>query len=551
MKFKSLLFASFVLPATLFAQSTFDEVHAIFQLKCTTGCHSGGNPSAQLNLSGTTAEVYQRLININPVNPAANTENYKLVDPGYPDRSFLFRKVSHTIDPGVDYLTNQMGNTMPSGQPALPDKDIELIRQWILWGAGDTNHYVSSEVLADYYNGQGLPRITPLAAPDPSEGYQIHYGPFFVLPSTEQEVFYKYDTKMTEGKEVNRIQTEINEYSHHTALYKYNDGLESFFNPGLRPVYSILDAAGVYYASSILGQWPNSQDLVLPEGTAFTWQDSTVLDINYHIPNYNADSILPAELYMNVYTQAMGTAQTEMLSSPVYYGGEDPLNLHLLPTATDTTLVITQFEVDTTYTHYIWSMMAHTHALGKEYDVWLRNSNGTKGEHIYNGHYNADYTFNQGYYDWAHPPFRTFDPLQPVDFTDGLIHEAVFNNPGPDTVGFGLRTTDEMYVTYIQYTTEPVTIGVKEENSPFNYFNVYPNPSHDIINLSFNSENNTQGILRLVDCLGREVYAQNIAITQGKQKLQLSQHALGLSAGFYSVNLSMPNGTQNAKIVFE
>ncbi len=551
MKFKSLLFASFVLPASLFAQSTFDEVHAIFQLKCTTGCHSGGSPSGQLNLSGTTAEVYQRLININPINPAAITEGYKLVDPGYPDRSFLFRKVAHDIDPGVNYLTNQMGNPMPSNLNQLDDDQIELIRQWILWGAGDTNHYVNTQTLVDFYGGQGMPRITPLAAPAPSEGYQIHYGPFFVLPSTEQEVFYKYDTKMTEGKEVYRVRTEINEYSHHTALYKYNDGLESFFNPGLRPVNSILDAAGVYYASSILGQWPNSQDLVLPEGTAFTWQDSTVLDINYHIPNYNADSILPAEIYMNVYTQTMGTAQTEMLSSPVYYGGEDPLNLHLLPTATDTTLVINQFEVDTAYTHYIWSIMAHTHALGKQFDVWLRNSNGTKGEHIYDGNYNADYTFNQGYYDWAHPPFRTFDPLQEVDFTNGLIHEAVFNNPGPDTIGFGLRTTDEMYVTYMQYTTEPVTIGVKEENSPFNYFNLYPNPSGDVVNLSFNSEKPEQGFIRLFDNLGREVYSKSVSITQGKQKLQLSKSSLNLTAGFYTLSVSTGAGVETAKIVFE
>lgn len=551
MKFKSLLFASFVLPFSLFAQSTFDEVHAIFQLKCATGCHSGGSPSGQLNLSGTTAEVYQRLINVNPVNPAANTEHYKLVDPGYPDRSFLFRKVAHDIDPGVNYLTNQMGNPMPSNLNQLPDEQIELIRQWILWGAGDTNHYVNTQTLADFYGGQGMPRITPLAAPDPSEGYQIHYGPFFVLPSTEQEVFYKYETKMTEGKEVYRVRTEINEYSHHTALYKYNDGLESYFNPGLRPVNSILDAAGVYYASSILGQWPNSQDLVLPEGTAFTWQDSTVLDINYHIPNYNTDSILPAEIYMNVYTQTMGTAQTEMLSNPVYYGGSDPLNLHLLPTATDTTLVINQFEVDTAYTHYIWSIMAHTHARGKQFDVWMRNSDGTKGEHIYDGNYNVEYTFNQGYYDWSHPPFRTFDPLQEVDFTNGLIHEAVFNNPGPDTIGFGLRTTDEMYVTYMQYTTEPVTIGVKEENSPFNYFNVYPNPSGDVVNLSFNSEKPEQGFIRLFDNLGREVYYKSVSITQGKQKLQLSKSALNLSAGFYTLSVSTGAGVETAKIVFE
>jgi hypothetical protein len=108
-----------------------------------------------------------------------------------------------------------------------------------------------------------------------------------------------------------------------------------------------------------------------------------------------------------------------------------------------------------------------------------------------------------------------------------------------------------MYVTYIQYTTEPVTIGVKEEENIFNYFNVYPNPSRDIINLSFKSENATQGIVRLVDYLGREVYSQNISITQGKQKLQLSRQAMGLSAGFYSLSLSTPEGTQNAKLIFE
>ena len=260
---------------------------------------------------------------------------------------------------------------------------------------------------------------------------------------------------------------------------------------------------------------------------------------------------MPAELYMNVYTQPMGTAQTEMISAPVYYGGSDPLNLHLLPTATDTTLVIEQFETDTTYTWYLWSMMAHTHARGKQFDVWMRNANGTKGEHIYDGNYNAEYTFNQGYYDWAHPPFRTFDPLQPVDMSNGLIHEAVFNNSTPDTINFGLSTKDEMYVTYMQYTTEPITIGVKEENSVFNYFNVYPNPTHDIVNLSFNSDKPEQGILRLFDNLGREVYNRTLSINQGKQKLQLSQSSMNLAPGFYTLSVSTSTGVETAKIIFE
>lgn len=44
-----------------------------------------------------------------------------------------------------------MGNAMPDGQPALDDEEIELVRQWILYGAGDTNHYFNPQLLTDYY----------------------------------------------------------------------------------------------------------------------------------------------------------------------------------------------------------------------------------------------------------------------------------------------------------------------------------------------------------------------------------------------------------------
>jgi hypothetical protein len=289
------------------AQTTFEHVRTLLQANCTVGCHSGVAPSGQLKLDGTLSEVYQELVNANPVNPEANAKGMKLVDPGYPYRSFLFVKLSHNID-ATTYLTTPMGNAMPDGQPALDDEEIELVRQWIMYGAGDTNHYFNPQLLTDYYNGPGMPRITPLAPPDPSEGFQVHMGPFFMAPSVETEFFYKYDTRLEETKEVYRVHTQINEASHHTALYKYLPELDSFFLPGLRPVNTILDAAGVYYTSNIIGQWPNSQDLVLPEGTAFTWEQNAVIDFNYHIPNYNADSIQPCEAYMNVYFQDAGTA---------------------------------------------------------------------------------------------------------------------------------------------------------------------------------------------------------------------------------------------------
>lgn len=548
-KIYPLVFATFI-STGLFAQSTFEQVKAIFQANCTVGCHSGGTPAGQLNLTGTNSEVYDELINVAPINPVAISKGFKMVDPGYPERSFLFIKISHDIDPHT-YLTLPMGNPMPDGQPALDYDEIELVRQWILYGASDTATYVDPQVLTDYYGGLGLPRVTPLAPPDSSEGFQIHYGPFFLPQLFEKEFFYKYDTKLPETKEVYRIETSINDEGHHTALYKYFTQADSHFAPGLRPVSNILDAAGVYYTSDIIGQWPNSQNLVLPEGAAFTWEQGSVVDLNYHILNYNSDSILAAEFYMNVYTQPEGIALAEMKSAPIYYGGENPTVLQIPGDAQDHTYIIEQYDTTSTDTWHLWSMMAHTHKLGKGFDVWLRNTDGTKGEHIYNGNYDEEYVFDQGYFDWQHPPFRTFEPLLEVDLSVGMIHEAVFNNPGPNTVGFGLTNDDEMYVTYIQYTDIPLNTSIEENEFGFEYFTTYPNPTNDVLNIAFSSTEAIDGELKVLDNLGRIVFAKKLDIIYGKQQLGISKQLLGLSAGLYTVSVTTPYGNNISKVVFE
>lgn len=63
------------------AQTTFEHVRTLLQANCTVGCHSGVAPSGQRNLR-TLSEVYQVLVNANPVNPEADAKGMKLVDPG-------------------------------------------------------------------------------------------------------------------------------------------------------------------------------------------------------------------------------------------------------------------------------------------------------------------------------------------------------------------------------------------------------------------------------------------------------------------------------------
>jgi len=532
-------------------QTTFQLVKTVFDNNCTTGCHSGSSPDGQLNLSGSVASVFAELSGVSPVNPAAQTAGMKLVDSGYPERSFLFAKVSADIDP-TNHLTIPMGSSMPQDQNHLAYKDIELIRQWILFGADTTSSYVDPQLLEDYYAGEGMARIEPLTPPALSEGFQIHYGPFFLAPLQEAEYFYKYDTQLPEALEVNRIETFINEESHHTALYRYYPQADTNFLPGLRPVQNVLVAAGVYYTSDIIGQWPNSQDLVLPEGAAFRFSANVVVDLNYHIPNYSADSILAAEFYMNVYTQSIGTAQQEMISAPMYYGGADPTNLVVPGNLTDSVYTFATYDTDTSYTWHIWSIMAHTHQLGQDYQVFMRNPDGSKGENVYNGHYDVTYNFDQGYYDWQHPPFRTFDDeLLEVNFSNGLIHEATYSNPTPNTVYFGLRTTDEMYVTYIQYVEQPLTASIEDNNNPGSTLRVYPNPSNGFLNISFIASAGGTYNLSLMNELGQTVHSRSINIGSGEQRLTIDTDRLGLVSGIYLLQLTSSDQTISTKVLIK
>lgn len=92
--------------------------------------------------------------------------------------------------------------------------------------------------------------------------------------------------------------------------------------------------------------------------------------------------------------------------------------------------------------------------------------------------------------------------------------------------------------------------GIENHKDDFK-ISIGPNPAHDVITLSFDSENAFAGSLRLIDILGREVYSKNISINQGNQRLQLSQSMLNLARGLYVLSVSTPVGVETAKIIFE
>ena len=101
---------------------TLAEIQAnIFTPSCATaGCHNAGTQAAQLSLADA-ATSYLEL-----VNEFSGQTDVLLVAPNEPDNSYLVRKIE-----GVNGIS---GNRMPPGG-ALPQSDIDAIRQWIEGGA--------------------------------------------------------------------------------------------------------------------------------------------------------------------------------------------------------------------------------------------------------------------------------------------------------------------------------------------------------------------------------------------------------------------------------
>jgi len=81
-----------------------------------SGCHAGGTfPELAAGRS------YDNIVGV------SSSEGLKLIEPGDPDSSYLFIKI--TEGPGIS------GQPMPYGGAPLPDATIDAVRKWIADGA--------------------------------------------------------------------------------------------------------------------------------------------------------------------------------------------------------------------------------------------------------------------------------------------------------------------------------------------------------------------------------------------------------------------------------
>jgi hypothetical protein len=530
----------------LTAQTTYQQVYNILQSNCTGTCHTQANPY-NLVLTGTEQQVYAALVGVNPVNATALANGYKLVDPGAPRNSFLFSKVNHGLDVNLSLHSGE-GTNMPDSVTVLTKTQREMIRQWILFGAKDTGSYVRQSLIDSFYNTQGgQPRIQPLTPPAASEGIQVYYGPIFMVPGQEFEYNNKFPIGNSGVIDVHRMTTSENPESHHFAIYDFYPGLDTILGPGLNRVFGIVNEAFLYYNASVVAQWPKSMDVTYPTGTALVWTPNTVLDLDYHLINFN-DSIIAAEAYVNIYYQPHQSSTIAIETYPVRYGGDNVDALVIPNNGVDTTFRINQFDPDSTFYWNIISLQAHTHKLGTDFNVWTRKSDGSKDSLIYKGTYNPDYSFDLGVYIWNDPPYRQFTTPYPVYMSNGMIHEATFNNSGPDTVHFGLTTLDEMDVTFVLYYKSEFPAAINEPVFNDNNIKMYPNPANDIEYIRLdNAMDLKQTEMQFFNDLG-----QNVLEVKGITSHVFTANMQNLPSGCYTYRLINDGNIKGAgKIVVQ
>lgn len=453
MKYFGLLFL--LINCSIYAQnSTFESVVKIFERSCnTTSCH-GEEAIHPLKLEGSLNEIYTNLINIYPTNPVAVKSGNKLIVPGDPTASFLYRKVNNGLY-SFDEIKDREGTRMPiSGN--LSDVEKETIRQWILWGAPKEGLVHNEALLTEYYvDKNGLKRIDILEPPAKGEGFQYNLGTLFLAPNKEIEIMKPIEIPIGDSLEITGFEVRMNEFSHHYAVARAINGFENKISPGINVVDNFFVSFEFFNGSEfITGSQLPENNYYLPNDIAFRWkeEDSNTLTLNYHVKNYSNTSILPAEGYLNIYVQPKYMASKIMTAETVTYNIEDVFALEIFPNGKDTTFVMEHYIENSDEIIDIWQVLPHTHSYGIDYDIFLRNEDGSKGEQIYEGFYNYELGFNQGFFDYSHATSRKFEQPLRIKMAEGLIFEATYNNTSEKVLTFGLTTDDEMFVGYYHYT---------------------------------------------------------------------------------------------------
>lgn len=393
-------------------------------------CHASGQDAtfAQHRLVLARGKAFDNLLNTESVNPEAKAAGLLRVKPGDAASSLLYHKLlRNTGHHGGAY-----GNPMPLGLEKLSVGQLEFIKEWIEAGAprsgstGDPALLDDKTPQPDYFQ-----QLTP-----PEQGYQVHIEPFTIVPGFEREFYVYKPLGNTEEVFVNRIQISMRENSHHLVVHDFKSDTPPNLLPDPEVVRDIRSTTGALNVANLgivgyhvfaAGSQTQLHDYQFPPGVAFRLPAGKSFDFNPHYVNKGTEPIY-GEAYINFYTVPSGSVVHQARSLQLTNQNLD------LPPGRST--VSKTFLFDRRVR--IVLLTSHTHRFGEKFLIRIKGG-PRDGELVYESS------------DWNHPVMADYPTPITLLAGEGLTSIITYNNTSTSTVGFGLKSTDEMGIIFGYY----------------------------------------------------------------------------------------------------
>ncbi len=264
--------------------------------------------------------------------------------------------------------------------------------------------------------------------------YTLTWGPIEVPPQTE-------DTRCVTMRLGNDIPVKIHEIhnvlgatSHHYIVYRVAEGEE---NLTPEPCFPFVDTLDPTKGAPLMVTQRADEDLVLPEGVAFTLLPDQLVRLEMHFINPSTTDTLTATATSTLY--AMADADFLYEADFLFIGNPD-INLPSMPSVQ--TLGPTWFPIPASLQDAkVFAVTGHTHHLGTNVDVAVAANSADTGEMIY-----APLGFS-----WSEPETVRHDPPIELPEGGGFRFNCSWLNETGQTVGFGESVDDEMCFFWAYY----------------------------------------------------------------------------------------------------
>jgi hypothetical protein len=308
-----------------------------------------------------------------------------------------------------------------------------------------------------------------LEPPDPSVGYQLHFGPedhdnpddlnrFLLMPETGEDLTCVYDTTgNTEQRHIEAEHSRLRSGTHHMIVWAAPGGNEPNAPPdGTYAPSGCSNFLGLFHtgAQSGLGADGGVLDIPLPledgqivensAGYARLVQARTSVNIDLHYVNTTGEPILKEAWINEIYADESEVTKT---LDPIFFLGG--LSMNVMPKTTDI-VGVDQCGVPATAPDgaEVMGISGHAHAHTSRISAWVNWSNGSR-ELIYET------------YDWAEPLNAEFDSIHNYPPPGDGVNEGAHSGPlvlqPGDTFGWECEVTNHDLDQPLNFANEAYT----------------------------------------------------------------------------------------------